>query len=144
MLGFVLTLVAHYGWELLQARWYVVHEGNPLRAYAWHCFVAALGDVVIAGVSYALTAAAFHAPRWVLEPRVALVGFGWIVIGLGITVLLEIWATATGRWTYAASMPTILGVGWLPIAQWVIVPSLTLGIFRVMMRSLVVSRHVRG
>ena len=130
VVAFALTLSGHYAWELAQAQWFADHAGARLSSYAWHCFVAAWADVLIAAASYGLTALLFRRTRWALEAKTLGPAILWITFGLVITVLIELSATASGRWTYAPSMPTVLGIGLLPLAQWILVPVLTLVVFR--------------
>ena len=135
-LAIAVTLVGHYAWELAQARQFMEHAGAAISEYAWHCFRAALGDAVIAAASYGLVALLFRRVRWPLHSPVLAPAIAWITIGLAITIAIEQWAIASGRWSYAPAMPTVLGVGALPLAQWVIVPSVTLLTFRAIVRRL--------
>ena len=51
----------------------------------------------------------------------------FIAIGLVITILGEwVLTEVIDRWTYAASMPTLpgLGTGLLPLLQWMVLPPL--------------------
>jgi len=51
----------------------------------------------------------------------------FLAIGLVITIVFELLATGPlNRWAYSESMPTILGVGVSPVAQWVILPLIQL------------------
>jgi hypothetical protein len=50
-----------------------------------------------------------------------------LAIGLVITVAFELLATGPlNRWEYGEFMPTGIGVGAAPVAQWVILPLLQL------------------
>lgn len=133
-LGGVLTLVGHYAWELGQAQFFGNHAGDPLGSYALHCFTASLGDLTIASVLYAVVALVFRRWSWPVEARTLGPATLWLVAGLITTGAFEVGATASGRWTYARSMPTLLGVGLLPLLQWVIVPTLTLLLIRIFWR----------
>ena len=82
---------------------------------------------VITALSYGLAALAVRDIRW---PR----GERWkpsmifIATGLVITVTIERWALESTHWRYAATMPTILGIGALPLLQWIVIPILTIAI----------------
>lgn len=135
-LATLLTLAGHYVWELGQAQFFVNHADAPLSSYALHCFIASLGDLLIASFAYAVAALAFRRPSWPVSPRLAGPMALWLGAGLAVTVVFEMWATATGRWTYAPEMPRLLGVGLLPLLQWLIVPTATLLLLRLMTRHL--------
>jgi len=94
------------------------------------CLVAALGDVVIASLAYVATALVVRRTRWPLQQGWAWAAALWLAIGLGITVLFELWALERGRWAYGPAMPLLFGVGLLPLLQWLIVPLLTLALVR--------------
>ena len=135
LLAALLTLAGHYAWELAQAQSFQDHAGRPLPEYAMHCFLAALGDLAIAAIAYAAAAAAFRRPSW--PAAAAGPGRGWIgpaavwmAVGLAATAAFEVLATSSGLWAYGPSMPTVFGVGVLPLLQWVVVPLATLAAFR--------------
>lgn len=107
----------------------------PLLRHALTCFLASLGDVTIAALAYAATGLLFGRPLWALSPDWFWPAALWVAIALGITALIELWAVATGRWVYGPSMPVVLGIGLAPLLQWVIVPVVTLLIFRTWARA---------
>lgn len=126
----LLTLGLHYAWEMGQAPWFEEFAGTPWGEHALPCLRAAAGDLLIATAAFALTAALFRRWSWPIQPgwrRPALV---WIGTGLVATVVFEHWAVLAGRWTYTASMPTIAGIGVLPLLQWIVVPVVTLALLR--------------
>ena len=137
----LLTFVAHYAWELAQARLFANMAGMPLVRHALTCFLASLGDVTIAALAYAATGLLFRRPLWALRPDWHWPAVLWVVIGLGITVRVELWAVATGRWVYGPSMPVVLGIGVAPLLQWVTVPITTLVIFRAWARRCLSGSH---
>lgn len=103
----------------------------PFAESAWagtiRCFQAALGDVLLASGAYAVAAIAFRRPMWLVqdEPWLAPAA-SWITVGLLATAALERWALEIGRWQYGSDMPTLFGMGLLPLLQWLIVPTVTL------------------
>lgn len=71
-------------------------------------------------------------PRPMLNRRFAMIALElfFFVACLLSTVGIERWAIATGRWSYSDDMPVIFGVGVLPLLQWVLIPALSLLVFR--------------
>ena len=132
----LLTLFAHFAWELAQARLFANLSGMPFLRHALTCFRASLADVTIAAFAYGATGLLFRRPHWALRPNWLLPAALWVAIGLGITILIERWAIETGRWVYGPSMPVVFGVGLAPLLQWMIVPAVTLLIFRGWARAL--------
>ena len=106
----LLTLVLHYVWELGQARFFANMAEMPLLRHALTCFLASLGDVTIAALAYAATGLLFRRPLWAVGPDWLWPAAAWVVIGVGITALIELWAVATGRWVYGPSMPVVFGM----------------------------------
>lgn len=126
----VLTLVLHYLWEMVQAPLFTIFAGDSFWSHALPCFWAALGDVVIAMCAYTVAAAVFRRPAWPLHRRWQRPFVVCLLVGLAITILFEHYALATDRWNYSEAMPTIAGLGLSPLAQWIVVPSLSLGMLR--------------
>lgn len=129
VIGLVATLGLHFAWEMLQAPAFqafapTVWEGTV------RCFVAALGDVLIASLAYVATALVVRRIAWPLQQGWVRAAALWLVIGLGATVVFELWALERGRWAYRPTMPLLFGVGLLPLLQWVVVPLLTVALVR--------------
>ncbi len=116
-------LLLHFVWEMLQTPFYVDMATMAHWPATLFCLRATLGDVVI-GLAAFGTAALLQRDRgWFLKPsRPALLAY--LGVGLLATVLFERHAIATGRWTYASLMPVIpgLGVGVIPVLQWIVLP----------------------
>lgn len=127
--GLLGTLGLHFAWEMLQAPAF-----EQFASTAWdgtvRCFVAALGDVVIAGMAYVATALVLRRAWWPLERAWIGPAAVWVALGLVATVAFELWALEQGRWVYGPAMPLLFGIGLLPLLQWVIVPVLTLVLIR--------------
>ena len=128
------TVILHFLWEMLQAPAFI-----PFAATIWagtvRCLQAAFGDLLLAAGAYAITAALFWCPAWLFESRLRRVPVAtWIALGVVTTAVLERYALDTGRWRYGPSMPTLAGVGMLPLLQWLVVPALTLMLVRSMVR----------
>lgn len=128
------TVVFHYAWEMLQAPLFDVFAGLSFWEHAWPCFVAAVGDLLIAGIAYGATALLFRRPQWPFEPGWQWPAMLWFALGMLITIGYEHWALSVGRWGYTEAMPTLGGIGLSPILQWFAVPALTLLLARWMIR----------
>lgn len=125
----VATLTLHFAWEMLQAPAFADFAGSTWAGTV-RCFTAALGDVLLASGAYAITALAFQRGPWPVRRGWILPGATWIALGILATVAFERWALSRGRWAYGPEMPLVLGIGLLPLLQWLIVPMLTLGLVR--------------
>ena len=136
-LTFALTTAAlSFVWEMAQGGWFA--SMAPLSF--WRATLlgsrATVGDVVITAVAFAVAAAAARNSHWPAEKRQSLLPFAiFIASGLAVTVAYEIHAIAVGQWSYAETMPTIAGVGVLPILQWLVIPIAELAVFRILWRS---------
>lgn len=120
----------HALWEVGHLPLYTLSE-DPDRwrvtRYVLHC---TLGDGLIAAGTYLVAALAPGRPRWpVVSPWRG--GMLASASGVGYTALSE-WINVyvTGGWAYTQAMPRVAGIGLTPLAQWVVVPSLTLLILR--------------
>lgn len=132
VLGLV-ALALHFTWEMAHAKWYATMNALPFwTATAW-CARAALIDVAIGAAAYAVAALIARNVRWAHDPR-ALPMAVYLAIGIAVTVAIERWAVAVGRWRYAASMPTIGSVGLSPLLQWIVVPLLIAAVARRVIR----------
>lgn len=122
-----MTFTLHFTWEMLQAPAFVDFAGSTSQG-TLRCFVAALGDVVIATGAYFVTALTFHRSAWAVRPGWMLPALTWIAVGVIAMVAIERRALAGGRWAYEPEMPVVFGTGLLPLLQWLIVPALTLAV----------------
>jgi hypothetical protein len=131
--AFLITLALHFTWEMLQAPAFVDFADGVWNGTV-RCFVASVGDVLIASGSYGITALAFRRVAWPLRPGWIAPAATWIALGLIATIAFEGWALARGRWAYAPQMPLVSGVGLLPLLQWIVIPPLSLAVFRALVR----------
>lgn len=122
------AFLGHFLWEMLQTPFFA---GMPTMAH-WPatllCLQAAIGDVVIAVAAFAAVAFAGRNRGWFLARRARTLA-SFLLLGLAATVALELHAVHwAGRWSYSPLMPVlpILGVGVVPLVQWLVVPLLTL------------------
>ena len=132
---FVFGFLVHYPWEFLQVPLFAGLAEAPHWEGVKFCSGAALGDAALTVVAYWL-AAMVAGRRWIVEIPGRAVAV-YLATGLIATVSLE-WVNAEvlGRWEYAGAMPTLplLGTGLSPLAQWILLPLLVLGIVRRQLR----------
>lgn len=125
VIAIFVTLGLHFTWEMLQAPMFAPFAGSVWTGTI-RCFQAALGDLLLASGAYVVTAFVFRRPMWLVQgERWLTPAATWIAVGLLGTVVFERWAIESGRWRYGSDMPTLLGIGLLPLLQWLIVPALT-------------------
>lgn len=129
IVGIVVTLVLHFTWEMLQAPAFVDFAGSRWEGSV-RCFLASLGDVLLASGAYFITVVVIRRLAWPLRPGWVLPAAMWIALGVLGTIAFELWAVARGRWAYGPEMPVVFGIGVLPLLQWLIVPALTLAVVR--------------
>lgn len=135
IVSLLLTLTLHFAWEMLQAPAFMDFAGTTWQGTV-RCFVASLGDVLLASGAYLITALVFWRLAWPVRPGWVLPAATWIALGVLATIAFERWALARERWTYGPEMPVVFGIGLLPLLQWLVVPALTLALLRARMRKL--------
>jgi hypothetical protein len=113
-------------WEVGQLPFYsFAPDVGPLEV-AWYVIHCTAGDVGIALGSFGVAALATRDLEW--PARRPWFGLA-IALGAGLlwTVQSE-WRNVyvSGAWTYAPWMPTISGIGLLPMLQWLVLPPLAL------------------
>lgn len=128
----VITVVLHFAWEMAQSPFFQPFAGNWLTGTG-RCLGAAVGDLAIATVAY-LPVAALFGLDWPIRRYPVRPALLWTGISLLITVTLEYWFLRQGRWSYRDVMPTVFGIGLLPMLQWVVVPLLSLRALRYILR----------
>lgn len=120
------ALVLNLLWEVAQLPFYAFAPTIGPLGIAWAVVHCTAGDVGIALGSFGAAALATRDFEWpVRRPWLGLA----VALGVGLvwTVQSE-WQNVyvRGAWAYAPSMPTISGVGLLPILQWLVLPPLVL------------------
>lgn len=138
-----LTLAAisfplHFAWEWAQCRPYFVHGSVPSTASAM--LMASGGDVILTELLYFALALA-RGPRW---PLAAWSWRTWVAILMlsSLTAVgIELFALATGRWTYTPNAPRLPGtpLSLLPILQLILVVPGSLQL----VRALAAARDIR-
>ena len=135
----LLVFAANFAWEMMQARWFASMHGLP----AWHasllCLRATVGDFVITLVAFAVAAAVARSAVWPVGPRSGMAATIFVAVGIAITAGYERFALSTGQWRYDVRMPTVFGVGVLPLLQWLALPAAEAFLFRLMWR-----RRIQG
>lgn len=121
----ILTGLLNFGWEVLQQPLYSLwaHGSGPEIAFAvLHCTA---GDVLIAFFSLLVAWLTVGTRKWP-NRRYQAVALTAILLGLVYTVYSE-WSNTvvTRSWAYSASMPQMWGIGLSPVAQWLLIPSIT-------------------
>ncbi len=118
VIGFVSNII----WENLQAPLY---EGyNSFWQHFNICFVATLGDVLIILTVFTVFALIYKNVYWFSGMNVMQIIF-LVTLGAFIAVVIEAFNLGIGRWAYTDVMPTIGGIGLLPILQMMILLPLT-------------------
>lgn len=111
------ALVLHYGWENVQCRWFFIHRVD--LAAPWSMLRAAGGDVVLTWIAHLVTAVVTGRWLWVRGPWPCRVWLALLGTALVLSITIELYALATGRWAYTAINPRLpwLGVSLLPVLQ---------------------------
>ncbi len=109
---------------------FYVMDGMTALSVTKSCALASLGDagvmVAAAWIANRITGDALWQERLAPLP----VAF-FLVIGLAVTAVIEWQALRSDwGWSYSAAMPTLFGIGLVPLAMWVVVPLLSLGLAR--------------
>ena len=120
------ALLLNYPWELIQAPLFEGMATAPHWEAVQGCTRAAFGDAVIALAAYWAVAVAYASRNWIARPTTRQV-LAYMTVGLLITVAIEwlalrgLWLTA---WAYSPAMPVMpgLGIGLVPVLQWLVLP----------------------
>ena len=126
----ILALLLNALWEVAQLPLYgFASEPDGLRItlYVAHCVA---GDVLIATLLFVFAASLLRDADWPRH-RPWLGGATIVVSGAAYTAWSE-WYNVyiAGAWSYNASMPIVGGIGLAPLAQWLVVPALTIALLR--------------
>ena len=116
-------------WELAQLRLYTIYQQDAATlAYALaHCTA---GDMLIAGFTYLVAAAATRSWRWPLQHPLSGLAAA-IPAGVAYTALSE-WLNVyvKGSWAYTDAMPLVFGIGLAPLLQWLVLPAVQVAVLR--------------
>jgi drug/metabolite transporter superfamily protein YnfA len=127
------SVAGHLAWEVAQLPFYTLWLTDTAGQIAWAVVHCTAGDIAIASGTLTLALAVAGTADW---PGRSVAAVGGIVIALSVayTAYSEHLNTVVRQaWTYTDMMPTVFGIGLLPLAQWVIVPifALTWGCRRI-------------
>ena len=115
------SLLVNFAWEVLVPPFYAFHAAAPHSITVLACLRSSFGDAGITIGSYAAVAA-IDTRRWINAASPRLIA-AYIACGVGVTIALEyISVYRMGRWTYSSIMPTIGGIGVVPLVQWLVLP----------------------
>jgi hypothetical protein len=120
------ALLLNLLWEVGQLPYYAFASSVGPPGVAWSVIHCTAGDVGIALGSFGTAALATRRLDWpARRPQLGLAVA--LAVGLVWTVQSE-WQNVyvRGAWAYASAMPTISGVGLLPILQWLVLPPMVL------------------
>jgi hypothetical protein len=124
------AFLLNFAWEMLQFPLFAGMARAPHAAATAACLRATLGDVAITLVACGAGAVAARSQQWIIvSARTP------AAVYLAVALLLAIAAEVVNlhllrRWAYSAAMPTLLGIGLVPILQWLTVPPLVLWLAR--------------
>ena len=122
----IFAFLLNFVWELLQMPLFAGFADFQFYQVVLHCSKATFGDVVISLVAFAGACLITRSRMWIISMNKSGV-VAFLAIGLAITIAFELLATGPlNRWEYSELMPTVVGVGAAPVAQWVILPLLQL------------------
>ncbi len=127
-LSFVLNLV----WEVAQVRLYTLWNTADGISIAWALLHCTVGDVVIALAMFAVAGIMLWGLDW--PERHPWIGGVIVVNGAMAFTAWSEWYNVyrAGNWAYTASMPMIFGIGLSPLMQWLILPPLIVGAYRIL------------
>jgi hypothetical protein len=135
---YLVTFFLHFVWEMWQVPLYVGMAEADHWSAVLQCTLATIGDGFIALIAYSISAFIARDKYWLHKGSVSTWAV-FIISGLAITVLLEVFATNVyGRWQYSELMPIVpvINVGLSPLLQWLMIPPITIWISAVVLRGL--------
>src|SRR5438876_8203377 len=116
------------------AGWFASMRDLPMLRAALLCMRAALGDLFITAFAFAVAAFTVRSAIWPAERRIIVPAAIFIGVAIAIVIAYEVFALSTGRWRYDEAMPTLFGIGLLPLLQWLVLPMAELWVFRLIFR----------
>lgn len=127
----LLVYVVNFGWEMMQAKWFASMQGLPFWRATSLCARATLGDLLITATAFMVAALVARSATWPAGPRFVTATVTFVAVGVGITAAYEVLALSKGMWRYDKSMPTLFGIGALPLLQWLLLPLIEVMFFRI-------------
>jgi hypothetical protein len=130
----VLVFALNFAWEMLQAKWFASMRDLPLLRASLLCLYGAVADLVIAAVAFVLAALVVRSAMWPAERGIVVPATIFIGLAMAAVVAYEMFARSTARGRYDETMPTLFGIGALPLLQWLVLPIIEVWIFRLVFR----------
>ena len=124
----MLALPLELLWEIAQFPLYGVWHQNDWGYILYGLAHCTLGDLLILLVIYEFMALILYNRTWFVELTVTRVLF-FTLLGVSYTIFSEIMnVRIKGTWGYTELMPIVplVGVGGMPLLQWVFIPPLLL------------------
>ena len=128
----ILSFPMHFTWEFLQAPLFRSMQDASHMDGIRICLQATFGDMVIALIAFWVASFLAGKRQWAAQPTRRSTT-AWLSTGIAITLAIEFYSTeVTARWAYGSSMPRLplIGTGFAPVAQWIVVPLLVLWYLR--------------
>lgn len=122
----IFAFLLNFVWEFWQVPFYRDMSSDPHWQATKVCSFATVGDAAIMLASFWAVAAVARSRAWVVGPSTTQVVL-FTMVGIVVTVIAERVATEQLRlWAYTDQMPILplLGIGLLPLLQWMILPPL--------------------
>ena len=128
----IFAFLLNLAWEIWQIPLFLGMGDQPHWLGVKACTQATFGDAVITLAAFWIAAIFARTRNWILLPRKRDMA---IFVGVGIlaTMLFETLATGPlARWAYTDAMPRvpIIGIGLLPLLQWLLIPPIILWFVR--------------
>jgi hypothetical protein len=112
-------------WEIVQVPLYTLPPATIPFYTAYSVLHCTVGDVLIAGAVYTC-AGGLLGWRWPFSAPLRGASLV-LVLGLAYTAFSEFRNVyVLGSWGYDFAMPTVLGIGLSPLAQWLVIPPVAL------------------
>ena len=110
-------------WEILQLPLYTLWSANSPIEMAFAVLHCTLGDLLIASITFSAAILLIGVKHW-QQLGYWQTAFITTALGIGYTVFSE-WnnTVVTQTWAYSSLMPTFLGIGISPLAQWLVIPT---------------------
>ncbi len=112
-------------WEFAQTPFFEDYT-DSFNIFVYNRFHCTTGDVLILLSAVLITSLIYRSDKWLLEPEIR----HYITVsavGAGYTIFSEINNVYILKsWGYSELMPTIFGVGLLPLIQWIVLPSIVM------------------
>ena len=124
----IFSFLLNLAWEFWQIPFFRGMAEQPHWLGVKTCTLATLGDAGIALAAFWVTAGYAKTRHWIFRPRAIQIGI-FVGFGVAVTMIFEVLSTRLlGRWAYVEAMPTfpLLGVGLVPVLQWLVIPPLVL------------------